>query len=156
IGAFNGGSLTVSPATLTVTADNQSMTYGSVPTLTYHYTSLVNGDTSASFTGALATTATPSSGVGGYAITPGHPAATGTHTTGAFNGGRLPVAPAPVSVAATFSATAGAPFSGTVATFTTPDKIDSAAAFTAVITWGDGSTSNGVVTGSNGSFTVSG
>jgi hypothetical protein len=61
-----------------------------------------------------------------------------------------------VSAAANFSATAGAPFSGTVATFTTPDKIDSAAAFTAVITWGDGSTSNGVVTGSNGSFTVSG
>jgi hypothetical protein len=61
-----------------------------------------------------------------------------------------------VSAAANFSATAGAPFSGTVATFTTPDKIDSATAFTAVITWGDGSTSNGVVTGSNGSFTVSG
>ncbi len=64
---------------------------------------------------------------------------------------------APLAAAAvTFGTTAGAPFSGTVATFTTPDQIDSAAAFTAVITWGDGSTSNGVISGSNGSFTVSG
>src|SRR5262249_32634547 len=41
-------------------------------------------------------------------------------------------------------------------TFTTDDKIDGAAAFTAVITWGDGSTSGGVISGNNGSFTVSG
>jgi hypothetical protein len=53
-------------------------------------------------------------------------------------------------------ATAGAPFNGTVATFTSPDQIDSAAAFTALITWGDGSTSKGVISGSNGSFTVCG
>jgi hypothetical protein len=54
------------------------------------------------------------------------------------------------------SATTGAPFSGTVAAFTTADKVDGATTFTAVITWGDGSSSTGVVTGSNGSFTVSG
>jgi hypothetical protein len=60
------------------------------------------------------------------------------------------------ATAANFSATAGAPVSATVATFTTPDQIDGAAAFTAIITWGDGTTSAGVVTGGNGSFSVSG
>jgi hypothetical protein len=54
-----------------------------------------------------------------------------------------------------FSATAGAPFSGTVATFTTSDTADGNGAFTATIAWGDGSTSNGIVMGSKGSFTVS-
>jgi len=156
--SYVNGSLTVSPAALTITADNQSMTYGgSVPTLTYHYSGLVNGDTSASFTGGLTTTATPSSGVGSYPITQGSLAATGNYTISTFNPGTLTVTPAPLSAAAAnFSATAGAPVSGTVATFTTPDQTDGAAAFTAVITWGDGSTSNGVITGSNGSFTVSG
>jgi hypothetical protein len=43
-----------------------------------------------------------------------------------------------------------------VATFTTPETVDGAAAFTAVITWGDGSTSGGVITGGSGRFTVSG
>jgi hypothetical protein len=148
----------VTPAALTVTADNQGMTYdGSVPALTYHYSGLVNGDVSASFSGGLATTATPSSGLGSYPITLGSLAATGNYTIGAFNPGTLIVTPAPLSAAAAnFSATAGAPFSSTVATFTTADQIDGGAAFTAVITWGDGSTSNGVVSGSNGSFTVSG
>jgi hypothetical protein len=150
--------LTVSPAALTVTADNQGMTYGgSVPTLTYHYSGLVNGDTSASFTGGLATTATGSSGVGSYAITQGKLTATGNYTIGTFNPGTLTVTPAPLSAATVnFSATAGAPFSGTVATFTTSDQLDAAAAYTAVITWGDGSTSSGIVSGGNGSFTVSG
>jgi hypothetical protein len=37
------------------------------------------------------------------------------------------------------------PFSGTVATFTTPDLIDSATAFSATITWGDGSSSSGLI-----------
>jgi hypothetical protein len=46
------------------------------------------------------------------------------------------------AAAVNFSPTAGAPFSGAVATFTTPDRIDGAAAFTAVITWGDGSSSS--------------
>jgi hypothetical protein len=56
----------------------------------------------------------------------------------------------------TISATAGAPFSGTVVSFTTPDTIDRATAFTAVITWGDGTSSNGGITGNNGSFNVCG
>jgi hypothetical protein len=43
-----------------------------------------------------------------------------------------------------------------VATFTTPDLYDGAAAFTATIAWGDGHTSTGLITGSTGSFTVRG
>ena len=42
-----------------------------MPVLTYTYTGLVNGDTSATFSGGLATTATSSSSVGGYPITRG-------------------------------------------------------------------------------------
>jgi hypothetical protein len=134
------------------------MTYGgSVPALTYHYTGLVNGDTGASFTGGLATTATGSSGVGGYPITQGSLAATGNYTIGTFNDGTLTVTPAPLSAAGvSFSATAGAPFSGTVATFTNADPYGSAASYTALITWGDGSTSAGVISGTGSTLTVSG
>jgi hypothetical protein len=49
------------------------------------------------------------------------------------------------------------PFSGTVATFTDTNTSNVAGDFTAVIDWGDGTpTTTGSVTGSNGSFTVSG
>jgi hypothetical protein len=46
-------------------------------------------------------------------------------------------------------------FSGTAATFTDPGT-DTSGEFTASINWGDGSTSVGTVTGSGGTFTVSG
>jgi hypothetical protein len=44
----------------------------------------------------------------------------------------------------------------TVATFTDTSSSDTAAAFTATIDWGDGTTSAGTVVGSNGSFAVTG
>src|SRR5262249_35743516 len=114
--------ITVTPASLTVTADDKSMTYsGTVPSLTYKYTGLVNADTTASFTGAVATTATSSSVVGSYDITQGDLAATDNYTIGTFTKGTLKVNPAALTAAGVnFSATAGAPFSGKVATFTTP------------------------------------
>jgi hypothetical protein len=43
-----------------------------------------------------------------------------------------------------------------VATFTDNNTADTAAGFTASITWGDGTTSAGTVSGSNGSFSVTG
>ena len=53
--------------------------------------------------------------------------------------------------------TEGMSFSGTVATFTDADPNASAGLYTATITWGDGHTSAGIVTGSAGTgFTVSG
>jgi hypothetical protein len=63
--------LTITPRPLTVMADAQSRIYGDPnPPLTYQLGSpgLVTGDT---LTGALATTATPSSPVGGYTISQG-------------------------------------------------------------------------------------
>jgi len=66
------GVLSVTPATLTVTANNLTRAYGaSNPTLTYGVMGFVNGDTSAILGGAplLTTTATASSATGPYAIT---------------------------------------------------------------------------------------
>ena len=63
--------LHVNPATLTVTASNQSMAFGTpVPKLTDTITGFVNGDTAAVASGApaLSTTATPASAVGSYPI----------------------------------------------------------------------------------------
>jgi trimeric autotransporter adhesin len=83
----------INPAPLAVTAsDNQSMIYGgAVPAFTFTYTGLVGGDTSASFTGSLSTTATPASRVGPYAITQGSLAATGNYEIGSFNQGTITV-----------------------------------------------------------------
>jgi hypothetical protein len=91
----------VNPAPLTVTAANQVMTYGGgVPALTYTYTGLVNGDSAACFTGALATAATGSSNVGTYPITAGTLAATGDYTIATFNPGTLTVKPATLTITA--------------------------------------------------------
>jgi hypothetical protein len=61
----------------------------------------------------------------------------------------------PVLVASgvNISATAGAPFSGTVATFVNADPSGTAASYTALIDWGDDSTSTGVI---SSTFTVTG
>ncbi len=89
--SYVAGNLSVTPAPLTVTATGESMTYGgSVPSLTYTYSGLVNGDTSASFMGSLGG-ATSSSPVGVYPITQGTLAATGNYTIGTFNAGTLTV-----------------------------------------------------------------
>jgi hypothetical protein len=56
----------------------------------------------------------------------------------------------------TVSATEGASFSGTVATFNDPDTKATASEYEATIEWGDGSKSTGTVSGSGGSFAVSG
>ena len=74
---FVNGSLTVNPATLTVTALDGSKTYGAAnPAFTASYAGFVNNDTSSVLTGAplLTTAATTASPVGAYAIT----AATGS------------------------------------------------------------------------------
>src|SRR5439155_23997932 len=64
--------LTVTKASLTVTADDKTKTYGAGnPALTVSYAGFVNGDTAASLGGTLnvTTTATAASAVGGYPIT---------------------------------------------------------------------------------------
>ena len=69
---YVAGSLTVTTAPLTITANNQTKAYGAaVPTLTASYTGFVNGDSSSNLTTqpTLTTTATASSVIGTYAIT---------------------------------------------------------------------------------------
>jgi hypothetical protein len=57
----------------------------------------------------------------------------------------------------TVAATEGSPFTGTVATFTDPDRAATPSDYSATIDWGDGSPlDTGVVTGGSGSFSVSG
>jgi hypothetical protein len=113
----------------------------------------VNASGQASFSigtlnaGSHTITASYSGTLGGAGTTGFGPS---TGTTG------LVINPAPLSATAVnFSATAGAPFNGTVATLTNADPFGSAASYTAIITWGDGSTSSGTITGT-GTLTVSG
>jgi len=56
----------------------------------------------------------------------------------------------------TFTANPGQAFTGTVATFTDSNTANAPSDFGATITWGDGITSAGTVSGGNGTFTVSG
>ena len=70
--AYVNGTLTVTAATLTVTADSETKAYGAVnPMLTVSYSGFVNGDTATSLTTppSVATTATAASAVGTYPIT---------------------------------------------------------------------------------------
>ena len=70
--SYVGGNLTVSPATLTVTANDLTRPRGAAnPPLTYTFSGLVNGDTSSVITGApvLSTTAIITSPPGQYPIT---------------------------------------------------------------------------------------
>jgi hypothetical protein len=72
--SYVNGSLTISEAALTITANNQSMTFGgAVPALTASYSGFVNGDTPSSLTTpvSLSTTATSNSPVGIYPIIAG-------------------------------------------------------------------------------------
>jgi uncharacterized repeat protein (TIGR03803 family) len=151
---------TIAKATLTVTAGNASRDYDAAnPAFTYTITGFASSDTAAVVSGSptLTTPATAASAPGPYPIDADVSQMSAANYTVQPADGILTVSPAPLTASgAPVSATAGAPFSGVVATFTTPDLIDGAASFTATITWGDGSTSAGVVSGSNGGFTVSG
>ena len=72
--SYVAGSLTITPALLTITANNQTKVYGApIPALTASYSGFVNGDNNGSLTTlpTLNTTATASSSVAGnpYSIT---------------------------------------------------------------------------------------
>ena len=69
--SYATGTLTITPAALTITADNQTTVYGAaLPPLTASYTGFVNGDSSVSLTTqpTLSTSATAHSNTGQYAI----------------------------------------------------------------------------------------
>jgi filamentous hemagglutinin family protein len=72
ITSYTGDYLTITPASLTVTADNVSRYVGQAnPVFTASYSGLAGGDTAAALTGELffTTTATPASPADSYAIT---------------------------------------------------------------------------------------
>jgi hypothetical protein len=97
--SFAGGTLTITPAPLLVTADNSTKIYGQAnPALTVSYSGFVNGDTAGSLGGtlSLSTPATAASAVGSYATTPS--GLTATNYTITFVNGTLTVAPAPLTV----------------------------------------------------------
>jgi hypothetical protein len=71
--------------------------------------------------------------------------------------GTLTVTPAALSATgANIRAMAGTPFSGAVATFHNAGPFGGASYYVAVICWGDGTTSAGVISGSGATLTVSG
>jgi subtilisin-like proprotein convertase family protein len=101
---FTNGTLTVATAAITVTADNQSRTYGATnPPLTASYTGFINGDTAAVITGqpSLSVGANTSSPAGSYPITvhTGTLIAT-TNYAFIFVNGSLNVIPASLTVSA--------------------------------------------------------
>src|SRR5208337_519192 len=103
IGTFNPGTLTVNAAALTITANNDSKTYGTLKTFSgtaFTETGLVNGDTITGVT-ETSTGAGSSTTLGTYPIVPS--AATGTglsnYTIGYVNG-TLTVNPATLTITA--------------------------------------------------------
>lgn len=93
--------LTVTPAALTIKADNSTKIYGAAnPAFTVTYTGLVNGDNAASLTTAptLTTTATAASPVNTYAISASGAASANYIIT--YTAGTLTISKAPLTVTA--------------------------------------------------------
>ena len=102
--SFTNGTITVAMAAITVTADNQSRTYGATnPPLTAGYSGFINGDTAAVITGQplISVGADTNSPAGSYPITvdTGTLIATTNYAFIFVNGG-LTVLPAPLAVSA--------------------------------------------------------
>jgi hypothetical protein len=98
------GTLTVTPAALTVTANDATRTYGQPnPVFTAGYSGFVNGDNSSVLSGSpsLTTTATPSSAVGNYTITAAQGGLSAANYQFTFVKGTLAVTPATLTVTAT-------------------------------------------------------
>ncbi|MBS7229519.1 VCBS repeat-containing protein [Flavobacterium psychroterrae] len=99
--SYVAGTLTVTPVSLTITADAQSKIYGSAnPTLTVSYTGFVNGDTEASLTTppTISTTADTASAVGTYPISVS--GAISSNYTFTYIDGTLTVTPAVLTITA--------------------------------------------------------
>jgi hypothetical protein len=102
--AFVPGTLTITPAVLTVTANNASKIYGAaLPGLGYAITGFVNGDLqvhAVTGTAVVTTTATAASAVGSYPITPALGTLAARDYTFTFVAGTLTVTPAALTIAA--------------------------------------------------------
>lgn len=136
------GSLSISVATLTITAGNASKVYGAAnPLLTASYSGFVNGDTAASLdtSVSLITTATAASGVGSYPITASG-AVDANYTIG-FVAGSLSVTPASLTIRADDKSrpkgTANPAFTATYTGFVNGDAVASLDAPVALATTAD-------------------
>jgi hypothetical protein len=158
--AANAPTFAVTPATLTVTANNATRAYGAAnPAFTFSYSGFVNGDGPGVVHGspALSTAAKPSSAPGKYAITADVSALSAANYIFQAVPGTLTVTPTPLSATGlNLSAMAGTAFSGAVATFHNADPFGGASSYVAIIYWGDGTSSAGVISGSGATLTVSG
>ena len=99
----NDGMLTITQATLTVSADNQSRNYGAAnPLLTASYNGFMNGDTASVLSGlpALSTPADTNSPVGTYPISIGTGTLSATNYGFNFTNGVLTVGQATLTVSA--------------------------------------------------------
>ena len=93
----------VTPAVLTVTANNASKVYGAGnPAFTASYSGFQNGDTAAVLSGSptFTTTATASSPVGAYPITPAAGSLSAANYTFVFANGSLTITPSALNVTA--------------------------------------------------------
>jgi hypothetical protein len=98
---YQAGTMTVNPATLTITANNASKTYGaSLPALGVTYAGFVNGDAASNLTTAptVTTTATAASPVGTYPVTAS--GAVDANYTISYHAGTLTVGKAVLTVTA--------------------------------------------------------
>jgi hypothetical protein len=156
-------SILLNQAQTTTTLSPPSLTYGQPTTLTATVTSDAGPVTAGTVTFFQGYTPAPLNAAGQATVSvatvpPGNYVASYSGAAGFLSSPSnvIRVNPAPLSATAVnVKATAGAPFSGAVATFTNADPLGSAASYTATIGWGDGSTSTGTITGS-GTLTVGG
>ncbi|MCU1617847.1 MAG: hypothetical protein JWO98_5387, partial [Frankiales bacterium] len=162
------GILTVTPAPLTITADNKSRNYGAAnPVLTASYTGFVNGDDASKLTTqpALSTTATTNSAPGNYPISAS--GAVSANYTFTYNSGLLTVIPVPVintispaaAITGTIVTITGVNFTGATAVSfggvaASSFTVVSSTTITAVV--GTGASGNVSVTTANGSALLSG
>ncbi|MFL6314857.1 MAG: MBG domain-containing protein [Terriglobales bacterium] len=168
---FVSGNLTVTPAALTVTANNATRLYGDPnPAFTGTITGIKNSD---NITAAYSTTADPTSPVGTYPITPALVDPTGklgNYTVTSTNG-TLTITPAPLTVTAA-SATRGfgdpnPVFTGTLAGIKNNDNITASYSTTATaaspvgaypitpaLADPTGKLGNYIVTSTNGTLTI--
>ena len=115
---YVGGSVTVTPVPLTITASSTSMTYGAPkPTITPAYSGFVNGDSSSSLTTkpTCTTAATSSSAVSGSPYASSCGGAVDSNYTIAYVNGSVTVNTAPLTITPEASTMA---YGGTVPTIT--------------------------------------
>jgi uncharacterized protein (TIGR03437 family) len=100
---YVAGTLTISKAVLTVTAENKTKTYGAAnPELTATITGFVNNENTSAISGtpALTTTATPTSGAGSYPINVARGTLSATNYEFTFVNGTLTIGKARLTVTA--------------------------------------------------------